>query len=38
MTEIIANFDEPWKEAIASYFDYFLDYFFPEVYQLRETS
>ena len=34
MTEIIANFDEPWKEAIGDYFDYFLDYFFPEVYQL----
>ncbi|WP_431706948.1 hypothetical protein [Geminocystis sp. CENA526] len=31
MTDIIANYDEPWKEAISEYFDYFLEFFFPEV-------
>jgi hypothetical protein len=34
MTEINANYDEPWKEAIGDYFDRFLDFFFPEVYNL----
>ncbi len=34
MTEINANYDEPWKEAIAEYFDRFLHFFFPEVYNL----
>ncbi|WP_192816140.1 hypothetical protein [Geminocystis herdmanii] len=32
MTEINANYDEPWKEAIGDYFNHFLDFFFPEVY------
>jgi tetratricopeptide (TPR) repeat protein len=34
MTEVNANYDEPWKEAIAEYFDRFLHFFFPEVYNL----
>ena len=34
MTNITANYDEPWKEAIGDYFDSFLSFFFPEVYQL----
>jgi hypothetical protein len=34
MTEINANYDEPWKEAIGDYFDRFLHFFFPEVYNL----
>jgi hypothetical protein len=38
MTEIIANYDEPWKEAIGEYFDYFLDFFFPDVYNLIDWS
>lgn len=38
MSEIIANYDEPWKEAIGEYFDYFLDFFFPDVYNLIDWS
>ena len=34
MTNTTANYDEPWKEAIGDYFDSFLSFFFPEVYQL----
>lgn len=34
MTEINANYDEPWKEAIGEYFDRFLEFFFPQVYHL----
>jgi hypothetical protein len=34
MTEIKANYDETWKEAINDYFDSFLSFFFPKVYQL----
>jgi uncharacterized protein VirK/YbjX len=34
MSEIIANYDEFWKEAIGEYFDYFLDLFFADVYNL----
>lgn len=33
MTEITANYDETWKEAIGDYFDSFLAFFYPEVYQ-----
>jgi hypothetical protein len=38
MSEIIANYDEPWKEAIGEYFDYFLDFFFADVYNLIDWS
>jgi len=33
MTEITANYDETWKEAIGDYFDSFLAFFYPQVYQ-----
>jgi hypothetical protein len=33
MTEIIANYDETWKEVIGDYFDSFLAFFYPEIYQ-----
>jgi hypothetical protein len=33
MTEIIANYDETWKEVIGDYFDSFLALFYPEIYQ-----
>ncbi len=32
MTEVTANYDETWKEAITEYFDYFLQFFYPEIY------
>ncbi|WP_373481202.1 hypothetical protein [Geminocystis sp.] len=38
MSEITANYDEPWKEAIGEYFDYFLDFFFLDVYNLIDWS
>ncbi|MDB9374714.1 Rpn family recombination-promoting nuclease/putative transposase [Nodularia sphaerocarpa] len=33
MTEITANYDETWKEVIGDYFDSFLSFFYPEIYQ-----
>ncbi len=33
MTEITANYDETWKEVIGDYFDSFLTFFYPEIYQ-----
>ncbi|MFM6592912.1 MAG: hypothetical protein ACKPJH_09665 [Dolichospermum sp.] len=33
MTEITANYDETWKEIIGDYFDSFLTFFYPEIYQ-----
>jgi hypothetical protein len=33
MTEITANYDETWKEAIGDYFDSFLTFFYPEIHQ-----
>lgn len=38
MSEINANYDEPWKEAIGEYFDSFLNFFFPKVYELIDWS
>jgi len=38
MNELNANFDEPWKEAIADYFEDFLIFFFPEVHSLIDWS
>ncbi|MGD1700464.1 transposase [Dapis sp. BLCC M229] len=32
MTEITANYDEPWKAAISEYFESFLSFFYPEIY------
>ena len=41
MTSETANYDEPWKQALSEYFEAFLCFFFPEVYQengfLEET-
>jgi len=41
MTSETANYDEPWKKALSEYFEAFLCFFFPEVYQengfLEET-
>lgn len=33
MTEITANYDETWKEAISDYFESFLEFFYPEIHQ-----
>jgi hypothetical protein len=33
MKTITANYDESWKEALNEYFDAFLDFFFPIIYQ-----
>jgi Putative transposase, YhgA-like len=32
MSEITANYDETWKEAISQYFDSFLSFFYPEIF------
>jgi hypothetical protein len=33
MNSFTANYDESWKEALNEYFDDFLSFFFPEIYQ-----
>ncbi len=33
MSEITANYDETWKAAIGEYFDSFLSFFYPEIYE-----
>ena len=33
MLSLTANYDESWKEALSEYFDDFLAFFFPEIYQ-----
>jgi hypothetical protein len=33
MAETTANYDEPWKEVIGTYFPDFLLFFYPEIYQ-----
>ncbi|TAE56655.1 MAG: hypothetical protein EAZ87_17935 [Nostocales cyanobacterium] len=38
MTEITANYDETWKEAITEYFDSFLQFFYPEIYEKVDWS
>ena len=38
MTEVYANYDEPWKEAIGDYFESFLSFFFPQVHQLIDWN
>ena len=38
MNEPNANYDEPWKEAIAVYFQPFLSFFFPQVHDLVDWS
>ena len=34
MSEVTANYDESWKEALNEYFESFLSFFFPTVYGL----
>ncbi|PNJ92641.1 hypothetical protein CEP13_14660, partial [Cylindrospermopsis raciborskii C03] len=34
MSQIKANYDEPWKEALTEYFEQFLFFFFPSIHQL----
>jgi hypothetical protein len=33
MTEVTANYDQPWKEAIGDYFESFLIFFYPQIHQ-----
>jgi hypothetical protein len=33
MIEITANYDQTWKEAITQYFEQFLNFFYPQLYQ-----
>ena len=34
MTDITANYDESWKEALNEYFESFLSFFFPNIHSL----
>ena len=38
MTQINANYDEPWKEALTEYFDSFIQFFFPSIYEQIDWS
>ena len=38
MNKITANYDAPWKEAMGDYFDYCLQFFFPQIYHLIDWS
>lgn len=38
MLEPNAEYDSPWKEAIGDYFESFLTFFFPQVYDLIDWS
>ncbi|MFM7189327.1 MAG: hypothetical protein ACKOX2_00720, partial [Microcystaceae cyanobacterium] len=38
MNKAIANYDEPWKEALSEYFEDFLAFFFPEIEQQIDWS
>ncbi|MUH01317.1 hypothetical protein F7734_57230 [Scytonema sp. UIC 10036] len=38
MSEVNANYDEPWKEALGEYFEPFLRFFFPKVHSLIDWS
>jgi len=38
MTEITANYDQTWKEAIGNYFESFLSFFYPKIYQQIDWS
>jgi hypothetical protein len=33
MTNITANYDQTWKEAIGQYFESFLQFFYPKIYE-----
>jgi len=38
MSEITANYDEPWKEALGEYFPEFLTFFFSDIYDLIDWT
>ncbi len=38
MNSVTANYDEPWKEALSEYFEDFLAFFFPEIFQQIDWS
>jgi hypothetical protein len=38
MTEITADFDNTWKEAIGAFFEPFLSFFFPQVHSLIDWT
>ncbi|MBS3028943.1 MAG: hypothetical protein HCA25_18195 [Dolichospermum sp. DET50] len=38
MTEVTANYDQTWKEAIGQYFESFLQFFYPKIYEQIDWS
>ncbi|MTJ41420.1 hypothetical protein [Dolichospermum sp. UHCC 0406] len=38
MTNITANYDQTWKEAIGQYFESFLQFFYPKIYEQIDWS
>jgi hypothetical protein len=38
LSEVNADYDNPWKEALGEYFQSFLEFFFPQVYALVDWS
>jgi len=38
MTETTANYDQTWKEAIGQYFESFLQFFYPKIYEQIDWS
>jgi len=38
MTEVTANYDESWKEALNEYFENFLSFFFPNIHALVDWN
>jgi hypothetical protein len=38
MNTLTANYDESWKEALNEYFEAFLDFFFPQIFQLIDWT
>ncbi|GBF79515.1 hypothetical protein AsFPU1_0911 [Aphanothece sacrum FPU1] len=38
MNQLTANYDESWKESLSEYFEDFLSFFFPSVYELIDWT
>jgi hypothetical protein len=38
MSEVAANYDEAWKEALSEYFEDFLSFFFPNIHSLVDWN
>ena len=38
MSDITANYDDTWKEAIGEYLELFLLFFYPEIHQEIDWS